>query len=107
MVIFYLVDTESTAVADVKKNELDDVWKMNVKEAKSRLATINFSTERVNTGDTLVMNGKCFHYGVANPDTYQRFIGFLSFTPLSLPPFDSQDQFYPPGTYSYHKNKHT
>ena len=101
VVIFYLVNTKSTAVADVKKDELDNIWKMNIKEAKSKLSSIQFLTERVDIGDTLIMNGKCFHYGVANPDTYQRFIGFLSFTPLSLPPFDSQDQSYPPGIHSY------
>jgi hypothetical protein len=97
VVIYYLVDTESTAVADVEKDDLDDVWMMNVKQAKARLASVPFLTERVKVGDSLVMRGKNFHYGVANPDEYQRFVGFLSFTPKSLPPFDSQEQFYPPG----------
>ena len=70
---------------------------MNVKQAKARLATVPFVTTRVLAGDALVMNGTTFHYGVANPDQPQRFVGFLSFTPKALPPFDSQEQFYPPG----------
>lgn len=97
VVIFYLIDTESTAVADVDRDELDAVWMMNIKQAKARLASVPFPTVRVSTGDALVMSGKTFHYGVANPDEYQRFVGFLSLTPKSLPPFDSQEQFYPPG----------
>ena len=97
IVIFYLVDTESTAVADVGKDELDAVWTMNVTQAKRRFESVPFLTERVMAGDALVMSGKTFHYGVGNPDPYQRFVGFLSFTPKSLPPFDSQDQFYPTG----------
>jgi hypothetical protein len=97
IVIFFLVDTESTAVADVGKDELDAVWTMNVTQATRYLLSVPFITERVITGDALVMNGKTFHYGVGNPDRYQRFIGFLSFTPKSLPPFDSQEQFYPTG----------
>ncbi len=97
IVIYYLVDTESTAVADVDKDELDAVWTMNVKQATHRFSTVPFPTERVTAGDALVMRGKTFHYGVGNPDEYQRFVGFLSFTPKSLPPFDSQEQFYPTG----------
>lgn len=97
IVIFYLVDTESTAVADVGKDELDAVWKMNVRQATHRLDSVRFLTERVLVGDALVMHGKSFHYGVGNPDVYQRFVGFLSFTPKSLPPFDPQEQFYPTG----------
>lgn len=97
IVIIYLVDTESTAVADAGKDELDVVWRMNVRQATRRFASVPFLTERVMAGDALVMSGKTFHYGVGNPDLYQRFVGFLSFTPSSLPPFDSQEQFYPTG----------
>jgi len=97
IVINYLVDTESTAVADVHRGELDCLWTMNIAQAQARLASVSFPTQRVFAGDCLVMNGKTFHYGVGNPDEYQRFIGFLSFTPKALPPFDSQEQFYPTG----------
>lgn len=98
IVIFYLVDTDSTAVADAGKDELDGLWKMTIPQATRSLKSVQFLTERIRVGDALVMNGKTFHYGVGNPDTYQRFVGFLSFTPKSLPPFDSQEQFYPTGT---------
>jgi len=97
IVIFYLVDTESTAVADAGRDDLDAVWTMTIPQATRRFNSVRFLTERVAIGDALVMNGKTFHYGVGNPDPYQRFVGFLSFTPNSLPPFDSQEQFYPTG----------
>jgi hypothetical protein len=97
IVIFYLVDTESTAVADVGKDELDTVWHMSIARATRLFASVSFPTERVTAGDSLVMHGNTFHYGVGNPDVYQRFVGFLSFTPKSLPPFNSQEQFYPTG----------
>jgi hypothetical protein len=100
IVLFYLCDTESTAVADVLRDELDPVWKMTIPEATRRFKSVRFLTERVAVGDALVMNGKTFHYGVGNPDPYQRYVGFLSFTPKALPPFDSQEQFYPTGTRS-------
>ena len=97
MVIFYLVDTTSTAVADVAKDELDCVWSMTIPQARRRFSSVQFLTERVAVGDALVMTGKTFHYGVGNPDPYRRYVGFLSFTPKSLPRFDSQEQFYPTG----------
>ena len=62
---------------------------MTIPQATRHFNTVRFLTERVAIGDALVMNGKTFHYGVGNPDLYQRFVGFLSFTPNSLPPFDS------------------
>jgi hypothetical protein len=97
VVIFYLVETESTAVADVPMGELDLLWKGTITQNTQRLKSVQFRTERVFVGDALVMTGATFHYGIANPDTYQRFIGFLQFAPRSLPPLDSQEQFYPTG----------
>jgi hypothetical protein len=101
VVIFYLVETESTAVADVLTDELDSMWKGTIPQNIQRLKSVNFRTERVFVGDALVMTGATFHYGIANPDLYQRFVGFLSFTPKSLPPMDSQQQFYPIGIRDY------
>jgi ABC-type transport system substrate-binding protein len=101
VVIFYLVETESTAVADVLTGELDSMWKGTIPQNVERLKSVNFRTERVFVGDALVMTGATFHYGIANPDLYQRFVGFLSFTPKSLPPMDSQQQFYPIGIRDY------
>ena len=98
VVIFYLVDTTSTAVADVEKDELDPVWSMTIPQATRRFSSVRFLSERVAVGDALVMTGKTFHYGIGNSDLYRRFVGFLSFTPLSLPRFDLQEQFYPTGT---------
>lgn len=97
VVIFYLVETESTAVADVPAGELDPLWKGTIAQNVERLKSVTFRTERVFVGDALVMTGATFHYGIDNPDLYQRFVGFLSFTPKSLPPMDSQEQFYPTG----------
>jgi hypothetical protein len=101
VVIFYLVETESTAVADVLTDELDSMWKGTIPQNIQRLKSVNFRTERVFVGDALIMTGATFHYGIANPDLYQRFVGFLSFTPKSLPPMDSQQQFYPIGIRDY------
>jgi hypothetical protein len=100
IVLVYLCDTESTAVADVRRDELDPCWKMNIPQATRLFENVRFLTERVHCGDALIMNGKTFHYGVGNLNSHDRYVGFLSFTPKSLPPFDSQEQFYPTGTRS-------
>jgi hypothetical protein len=96
-VIVYLHATESTAVANVRADEVDAVWSMAIPEAKERFQSVEFVTERVSTGDALVMRGTTFHYGIGNPDKRRRYVGFLSFTPKHLPLFDSQEQFYPTG----------
>ena len=36
IVIFYLVDTESTAVADARRDDLDAVWTMTISQATRR-----------------------------------------------------------------------
>jgi hypothetical protein len=96
-IVFFLHETESTAVANVDQDELDDVWSMNIQAATKRFRSVEFVTERVSAGDALVMRGTTFHYGIGNPDKHRRYVGFLSFTPKRLPPFDSQEQFYPTG----------
>ena len=96
-IILFLHSTESTAVANVPANSLDDVWEMNQRQARIRFASVPFITERVGCGDALAMRGTTFHYAVNNPDIYRRYVGFLSYTPKKLPPFDSQLQFYPLG----------
>jgi len=103
-VIMYLVDTDSTALADIPCDALDPVWKMNLSAAKEVFSRVHFVSERVACGDTAVFSGKTFHYGVENPDAYQRYIGFTTFTPKRLPKVDSQYQFYPTGTGSIHSN---
>jgi hypothetical protein len=95
--ILYLHPTESTAVANVPAGALDSVWMMTNRQAATRFSSVQFITERVEGGDALLMQGTSFHYAVKNPDSYRRYVGFLSFTPKRLPPFDSQLLFYPLG----------
>lgn len=97
IVIFYLCTTDSTAVPLATTEQLAPLWRMTVEQAEAHLSSVEFLSARVAAGTTLVMRGDTFHYGVGNPDTYLRYVGFLSFTPRSLPPFDSQEQFYPTG----------
>lgn len=47
IILFYLVETESTAVADTLRDELDPVWKMTIPQAIRRFSTVKFLTERV------------------------------------------------------------
>jgi hypothetical protein len=97
IVIFYLCATDSTAVSLATTEQLAPLWDMTVPQAKAHLSSVQFRSSRVAAGTALVMRGDTFHYGVGNPDLYHRYVGFLSFTPKSLPPFDSQEQFYPTG----------
>ena len=96
-IILYLHATVSTAVANVPTNSLDSVWAMTKRQAETRFRTVEFITEQVDTGDTLLMRGTTFHCAINNPDSFRRFVGFLSFTPRNRPPVNSQLQFDPLG----------
>ena len=98
IVIFYLCDTDSTAVPLHTTEELKPAWEMSIPKATRFFERITFLTTRVEAGTMMAIRGDTFHYGVGNPDSYRRYVGFMSFTPSDEKPFDSQDQYYPTGT---------
>lgn len=100
-VLFYLVDTEATAVPSVPVQQLRDCFTSDERlppvKARAQIAKECFHRFRVQPGDALVFRGDVPHFGVANPDPYDRYVLFLQFYPRGMLKPDSEEQRYPHG----------
>jgi hypothetical protein len=100
-VLFYLTETTSTAVPFAPLADLRDCFTEGEKHpspsAKAKLIDAKLHTERVNAGDSMIINCACPHKGKANPDDRIRFVLFLNYYPSRMRAPDTENQRYPMG----------
>jgi hypothetical protein len=100
-VLLYLTDTLSTAIPTLSMKELRRCFTEGEKRPSAAalkfLSRDKFLSQRVTAGTMLVLNSAVPHFGVANPDEYDRYLLFLLFFPSSFPMPDTEEQRYPHG----------
>jgi hypothetical protein len=99
--LLYLTPTESTAVPTLPLSDLRAVFSSGEQrppaEALAKVQRSHFYTTRVQPGDVMVLNCAVPHFGVANPDSHDRHVVFLLFSPRRSPAPDTEEQRYPHG----------
>jgi hypothetical protein len=100
-VLLYLTPTMSTAFPMLPINNLRDTFREGESQpspaALKKLTRDQFYTCRVSQGDIAAMRCIVPHFGVNNPDSVDRYVLFLLFSPAVESPLDTEEQRYPLG----------